>query len=77
MKIKSWYVKEFPMDNLGKEINKRATFQDVQNCLDDHSDIYELLSVYDSIVRERVFEKLALILKLPYSTIYNRWLNIC
>ena len=37
--------------------------------------VYEYLNVYDSIIRERLFEKLSLILNCEYEVIYQRWLS--
>jgi hypothetical protein len=38
-------------------------------------DIYQYIGVSDSIVRERLFEKLAETLNVGYDYIYNLWLN--
>jgi hypothetical protein len=37
--------------------------------------VYEYLYVYDSIIRERLFEKLSEILNCEYEVIYQRWLS--
>lgn len=74
-KIKDWYIKEYPTDELGIEINNEITFEDVLNVLDTDKDIYEALGVGDSIIRERVFDKLADIIKVDYDYIFNKWLR--
>ena len=74
-KIKEWYIKEYPDDELGIEINDEITFYDLLGVLDAHKDVYEALSVGDSIIRERVFSKLADILKVDYDYIYYKWLK--
>jgi len=38
-------------------------------------DVYEYLSAYDSIIRERLFEGLAEELNVKYEYVYNLWLN--
>jgi ribonucleotide reductase alpha subunit len=38
-------------------------------------DIYQYVGVSDSIVRERLFEKLAETLNVGYDYVYNLWLN--
>jgi hypothetical protein len=38
-------------------------------------DIYKFIGVSDSLVRERLFDKLAKLLNEPYEYIYNLWLN--
>jgi len=74
-KVKSWYMMEYPTDTLGKEINSRITFDDVFRALDSYKDIYKLLGVDDSVVRERIFEKLAEIMGVSYDYVYQQWLK--
>jgi len=71
--IKQWYQSEYHSDELGNEINSLANFKDLENNIHN---VYEYLGVCDSIVRERVFSKLANRLNLDYWDIYNQWL-IC
>lgn len=74
-KVKDWYCATYPSDDMGEEIDDSITFEDVFDCLDSHSDIYDCLGVYDSIVRERVFEKLAEIMDVEYDYIYDQWME--
>ena len=74
-KIKEWYIKEYPTDELGVEIDNDITFEDLFVVLDTYKDVYEALNVWDSIVRERVFSKLAEIMKVDYDYIYEQWLR--
>ena len=73
-KIKEWYLKEYSTDNLGEEIKDDITFYDIFYALDNYKDIYEVIGVGDSIIRERIFGKLAEIMKVDYNYIYNQWL---
>ena len=76
MTIKEFYLKNYPSDELGNEINKDATFVGLLWMLQTKPrDVYDFLGVFDSIVRERVFEELANQLRLSYTTIYELWLN--
>lgn len=76
MTIKEFYLNEYPTDELGNEINKDATFVGLLWMLQTKPrDVYDFLGVFDSIVRERVFEELANQLRLSYTTIYEMWLN--
>lgn len=75
MNIKNYYVSTFPTDDLGKGINPNATFAGLLNELFVGRDVYEYLYVYDSIVRERVFERLAEELGLGYGYVYKLWLK--
>ena len=72
--VKEWYIKEYSTDDLGQEINEEITFYDIFYALDRYKDIYEILGVEDNIVRERVFQKLADIMKVEYNYIYEQWL---
>lgn len=72
--IKEWYIKEYSTDDLGQEINEEITFYDIFYALDRYNDIYEVLGVEDSVIRERVFQKLADIMKVEYNYIYEQWL---
>ena len=71
--IKVWYTTIYPHDELGEILNN-VTFYELSNCLDRHKDVYEFLGVGDSIIRERVFNQLAIIMNVGYDYIYNQWL---
>lgn len=70
--IQSWYLKEFSTDELGREINPKATFKGL---FINVQQVYDYLKVYDSLVRERVFSELAKRMNVDYSVVYNKWLN--
>lgn len=42
--------------------------------LDTYKDVYELIGVGDSLVRERLFRRLAEIMEVDYNYIYQQWL---
>ena len=71
--IRDWYVEAFPSDELGPEICE-MTFSDLVDSMNHGEEIYQTLGVGDSIVRERVFEKIATTLQIDYNEIYNKWL---
>jgi hypothetical protein len=75
MNIREFYVKNYPTDDLGIGINPKATFAGLLNQLIVGGDVYEYLYVYDSIVRERLFERLAEELEVSYEYVYKLWLN--
>jgi hypothetical protein len=75
MTIKNYYTQTFFTDELGNEINSKATFEGLFYELDNYQDVYEYIGVYDSIVRERIFQKLADIMGVNYEYIYLQWLN--
>lgn len=74
-KIRPWYMNAYPTDELGKEINPKATFMGAWMCLKEKKDIYDYLGVGDSIVRERVFGMIAKLKKCSYDFVYNMWLH--
>lgn len=74
--VKTWYTTAFRCDDLGYELPDNLTFEDVFNCLDRRKSIYKLLSpAADSVIRERVFQKLASIMHVDYDYIYEQWLK--
>ena len=73
-KVKEWYLKEYTTDELGKEIKDDITFYDIFYALDTYKDFYETIGVGDSVIRERIFKKLAEIMEVDYNYIYNQWL---
>ena len=75
-KIKEWYMMEYPDDELGEEMNKDVTFYDLFVVLDTYKSVYDTLNVWDSIIRERVFSKLAEIMSVDYDYIYEQWLRV-
>ena len=74
MNIREWYMNEFPTDDMGYEINKEATFGELYWVIQTFGDVYFYLGVYDSLVRERCFEKLSSIEGVTYDEVYSQWL---
>ena len=75
MSIREFYVKNYPTDDMGKGINPTATFAGLLNQLIVGGDVYKYLYVYDSIIRERLFEGLAEELNVKYDYVYNLWIK--
>jgi hypothetical protein len=72
--IKEYYLSKYPTDELGNEIHTKATFIGLFEVLDTYKDVYDYIGVHDSIIRERIFEKLANEMRVDYNEIYNQWL---
>jgi hypothetical protein len=70
--IKLYYTNQFPSDELGLEINPQATFLGL---IGNIGDVYEYIGVVDSIVRERLFERIAEIMECTYDEVYNLWMG--
>ena len=75
MTIKEYYVNNYPTDELGVELNENATFVGLLNCLYEGNDVYDYIGEGDSLIRERLFEKLAIDTNKPYNYIWDLWLN--
>ena len=75
MTIKEFYLKNYPTDELGVELNENATFVGLLNELYTGGDVYDYIGVGDSLVRERLFEQLAVLLNKEYDYVYELWMN--
>jgi hypothetical protein len=78
MNIKEFYLENYPSDcksdGLGMELNETATFIGLYHTLITAGDPYEYIGVTDSVIRERLFEKLAETLNVSYDYVYDLWL---
>lgn len=74
MKIKEFYCENYPSDELGLEINPKANFESLFIVIKGGL-FYEYIGVFDSLVRERIFEKLSELTGRDYNFIYQEWLN--
>lgn len=68
------YQKMYPDDELGLNLND-VTFEDLFDTLDNYGSVYKLIGVYDSLVRERLFNMLSEIMIVSYDYIYEQWLS--
>ena len=73
--IKEWYIKEYPTDELGQNLTDNVNFYDLIKTLENCEDMYEFVGESDSIIRERLFEKLSEILECSYDEIYFQYLS--
>ena len=73
--VKAFYMDKYPTDELSQEIDSNINFKMVFECLDSYGNIYDLIGVGDSLVRERIFEALAKIMNVEYDYIYYQWLG--
>jgi hypothetical protein len=75
MNIKEFYCEAFPTDELGPQLDGDATLRGLFICLIDGVDVYKYIGVADSIVRERLFEKIAEEWDISYEFVYQLWTN--
>ena len=75
--VKDWYMKEFSTDDLGAEIVDGLSFQDIYDTLAEGNgeNIYDVVGVGDSLVRERIFGQLAELAGTSYEKVYDAWLH--
>lgn len=74
--VRNWYLENYPTDDMGIEINESITFTELGLVLMTRNNFYEAVgNGIDSIIRERIFEKLSQELSVEYSLIYNMWLS--
>lgn len=74
-RVKETYVKNFPTDELGNDISDGLTYLDLFNGMLEGKDIYDMLKVSDSLIRERVLKKLSDLMGVDYDIVYYLWLN--
>lgn len=72
--IRDWYTSAYPDDDLGMNLSD-ISFRDLYTGISQGLDVYDRIGVGDSIVRERLFERLAELKSVPYNTIRDMWLN--
>ena len=74
-KIKTWHILNYPSDELAKNMDSEITFEKLWKGLKEGIDVYRMLGVCDSLIRERVFNGLAKKMGVEYETVYNTWLG--
>lgn len=72
--IRDWYTSTYPDDDLGMNLSD-ITFHDLHTGISQGLDVYDHIGVGDSVVRERLFDRLAELKSVSYNTIYDMWLN--
>jgi hypothetical protein len=75
MTIRQFYLENYPTDDLGLDLNETPTFAGLLNQLIVGGDIYRYIGVGDSLIRERLFERLAEELNVKYDYVYNLWIK--
>lgn len=71
-----WYLSNYPEDELAfQQLYDLVTFEDVYRTLLEGNDVYAVLGVQDSVIRERVFGELAKLLGKSYNDIYDLWMS--
>ena len=71
---KVWYMNKYPSDEYAIFLKDGITFGELWNCLKNGNDFYRFSGANDSLVRERLFVKMAEIFNVPYDFIYGMWI---
>lgn len=73
--IRDWYIETYPTDTLGELIHPDETLADAYLAIVEGENFYLFLGVDDSVIRERIFDKLSDITGASYAEIYDMWLK--
>jgi len=73
--MKEFYLKKYPTDKLGEEINLDANFVGLIETILSGRDVYDYIGVGDSVIRERLFLKVCEIANCKYKMLFNLWLD--
>ena len=74
-RVRHVVMKQHRQDSLCADINPNLTFRDLLIALLVKDNVYTLLGVDDSVIREYAFQALADILGCDYSVPYELWLD--
>lgn len=75
MTIKDYYLTNYPTDELGSDFRDDATFSGLLNQLIIGNNVYDYIGVSDSIIRERLFNRLSEEIGETYDYVYELWLS--
>lgn len=70
-KLKEFYLSNYD-DELGQQINPKATFIGLFEVMDNYGDVYDYIGVADSVIRERIFNGLASVMRVDYNYVYEQ-----
>lgn len=73
MTIKEFYLSNYPSDDLGIDIDPKASFIGLLDALSNGICVYDYIDCGDSIIRERIFAELSNQLGKDYDYVYNLW----
>lgn len=76
-KVRDWYMENFASDDLGASLKDDVTMWDVVAALNAGlgDRVYDLIGVGDSIVRERIFSRIAEMVGCDYCVVYSTWIG--
>ena len=73
--VRDFYLMEYPTDDMGPSLLPDVTLKDVVNCINSGNDLYDTVGQsMDTVIRERIFSKVAELLDVDYLSVYHKWL---
>lgn len=73
--VREWYCEQFESDPMGVKITDALSWYDLLEQMRKGRNIYSIIGVGDSIVRERIMGHLAKLLNVPYEVVYRLMLR--
>ena len=73
--VKATYKHLYPSDILGDSLDGYISFAQVLARMQEGEEFYNIIKVNDSLVREHIFDILAIVGGVKYADIYTMWLN--
>lgn len=73
--LKDFYTKNYPTDGAADMLYDNTTFGGLLWTIVKGNDVYKYMGVGDSIVRERLFSRLAQFLNKDYNYVYKIWMD--
>ena len=74
--IKAWYIKSFPDDEAGQEIDDNITFEEAYHAMKMGDNFYDTVGEHiDTIIRERIFTEMSYLFRVSYDDIYKLWIE--
>lgn len=75
--VRKWYMEAYPNDEYGSELTPGVTFEQAYFSLmyGGGDRFYNRLNVADTLIRERIFEKMTEIFHRDYDHFYDLMLN--
>lgn len=75
-KVSEWYKNTYSTDSLKDSLKENVTFFDVFKDMANGKNIYDTIGVSDSLIRERLFREMAIMINTDYDIIYYLWLKL-
>lgn len=72
MNIRKFYLKRYPCEKLGKELNP-ITFARLYHALENGEGVYNTIGVCNSTVKENLFKELAHQLGVKFRVVNRLW----